>query len=315
MTNPTFTARNVIDLIAVAPHVLGFRPQDDIVLMAFGSPAGPFHARVDLPDVADDQHEVTELLVGAAVRNQVDCAAVLIYSTDAELSRLQGRLLVDRLTAAGIGVIDVARVEPDRYFLPLEDDAQGTPYDISGHPFTAQRVFEGAVVEASREALVDTLVGTDEDDRDEVGRAAAGWDAPAPADAQWLTHCVRAQVRSGHGGGPRLDAVDAGRLLGLCQSVRLRDLAWSEMTRANATAQVELWRDLVRRAPDGLLPPAASLLGFAAWLAGDGALAWCALDRCAEVDPDYSMAHCIADLLLGAVPPSVWADMRDDAVG
>ena len=40
--------------------------------------------------------------------------------------------------------------------------------------------------------------------------------------------------------------------------------------------------------------------------AGDGALAWCAVDRGREVDPDHSLAGLVADLLEGAVPPTAW---------
>ena len=68
----------------------------------------------------------------------------------------------------------------------------------------------------------------------------------------------------------------------------------------------------MRRAPRDLLPGACSLLAFAAWQHGDGALAWCAIDRCLDVDPDYSMAHCVAQILTGAVPPSVWQPIPED---
>ena len=100
--------------------------------------------------------------------------------------------------------------------------------------------------------------------------------------------------------------VDAGRLLVLASVIATRDVAWAEITRESSGQHVELWRGLVRRAPRDLLPGACSLLAFAAWQHGDGALAWCAIDRCLEVDPDYSMAHCVAQILTGAVPPSVW---------
>jgi hypothetical protein len=108
-----------------------------------------------------------------------------------------------------------------------------------------------------------------------------------------------------------LSTDEAGRVLVLVAGVPLRDVAWAEMSRDDARAHVELWRDLVRRAPRDLLPAAASLLAFAAWLSGHGALAWCALDRCAEVDPEYSMADCVAGLLERAVPPSVWTPIAE----
>ena len=63
---------------------------------------------------------------------------------------------------------------------------------------------------------------------------------------------------------------------------------------------------MVRRSPEELVAPAAGLLAFAAWLAGDGALAWCAVDRSLRSDPDHTLAQLVAQALEGAVPPSAW---------
>ena len=52
---------------------------------------------------------------------------------------------------------------------------------------------------------------------------------------------------------------------------------------------------------------AAGLLAFAAWLSGDGALAWCAVERCLAADPDHTLAHLVARALEQAVPPSEWS--------
>ena len=81
------------------------------------------------------------------------------------------------------------------------------------------------------------------------------------------------------------------------------------MTRAVAGAHVGIWRDLVRRAPPDLMPGAAAVLGFAAWLSGEGALAWCAVERCLERDPGDALAHNVAALLQNAIPPSTWTPM------
>ena len=63
---------------------------------------------------------------------------------------------------------------------------------------------------------------------------------------------------------------------------------------------------MLRRTPDAVAPPVATLLGFAAWQSGHGALAWCAVDRCAEVDPDYTLMTYLASALAHALPPSAW---------
>ena len=96
-------------------------------------------------------------------------------------------------------------------------------------------------------------------------------------------------------------------LVGLTDDA-VRDAAWLLMTRANARQHVSFWTRVVRCAPDPLVGPPATLLSFAAWLSGQGALAWCALDRCAEADPGYRLAGHVAELLERAVPPDVWDD-------
>jgi hypothetical protein len=70
---------------------------------------------------------------------------------------------------------------------------------------------------------------------------------------------------------------------------------------------VRLWTDAVQRAPAGLVAAPAAVLALAAWLAGHGALAWCAVDRSRAAGPELTLADLVADLLTRAVPPSVWS--------
>ncbi len=312
-----YVARGPTDLVAIVPVVLGFHPSDSVVLLTFGAPGAAFHARVDLPLETAEQEEVAELLVGAAVANRVERAAVLLYTDDTEVAHAQSSILLGRLLEQQVEVIEVIRVDDDRWFVFPEDGSPGTPYDLSGHPFTAQGVFEGHVVHRDRGELADTLVGTDEDDAVEVALAATRFadlvhtsiePGMLRTEARWLQRFVRSHVRET----ATISTADAGRALVLSSLVDTRDVAWAEITRPMSGEHVDLWRDLVRRAPRHLLPGACSLLAFAAWQHGDGALAWCAIDRCLEVDPDYSMAHCVAQLLTGAVPPGVWEPIRED---
>jgi hypothetical protein len=318
----TFIARTPTDLIAVVPAVLGFHPQDSVVLLTFGPPDGAFHARVDLPLARPEQEAVAEVLADAVAANRVRRAAVLLYTDDIEAALAQSQLLVERLLDLDVDVIEVIRIDDDHWHPVPEDGSPGTAYELSTHPFTAQRVYDGQVVHRDREELADSLVGTDEDDAVEVALAAIRFadlvatsrevDDSAQgflrAEARWLQRRIRARVQDGG----RLAPVDAGRVLVLASLVPTRDAALAEITRESSEAHLDLWRDLVRRSPRDLLPGASSLLAFAAWQHGDGALAWCAIDRCLEVDPDYSMAHCVAEVLTRAVPPTVWEQIRED---
>jgi hypothetical protein len=313
----TFTARSPVDLIAVVPHVLGFHPSDSVVLLTFG-PGETFHARVDLPDDEDGQVGVATMLRDVVAQHAVPRVALLLYTDDPWVAATFHDAVVPGLVRDEVQVIDVLRVASGRFHRACEPEDPGTAYDLRAHPFTAEQVLEGKVVHGSREELAATLEIVDPADAAAVDAAAArvadqlrGCLHLVRPDrvrrdlvrhARWVQRTVRRHARDG----TALSVEDAGRLLVLVAVVGIRDVAWSQMTRSGAAGHVALWRGLVQRCPRDLLPAATALLAFAAWLDGHGALAWCALDRCEEVDPAYSMADCIRQLLEGAVPPSVW---------
>jgi hypothetical protein len=78
------------------------------------------------------------------------------------------------------------------------------------------------------------------------------------------------------------------------------------VTREAAEERLPLFSALVRASPPPLVATTASVLAFLAWLSGDGALAWCALDRAAEGDPPCTLASAVAEALEQALPPDVW---------
>lgn len=308
------TAKGPADLIALVPVVLGFHPQDSVVLLTFGPGGGSFHARVDLPVSAEEQAEVAGLLLGAVLRNDVRQAALVFYSDDEGAAESQADAVVGRLVEHGVDVIDVLRADDGHWFAVPDDGSGGTPYDLESHRFTAQHVYDGGIVHRDRAALADSLVGTDEEEQTAVALAATryadhlrhgletGRTAFLREEARWLQRRIRRSVREP----APMPAVDAARVLVLCSQSAARDVALSEISRPTAAAHVALWLDLVRSAPHHLIPGAAALLAFAAWQRGDGALAWCAVDRCLEVEPDHSLAECVARVLTDAVPPDRW---------
>ena len=306
----TFIARSSADLVALAPQVLGFHPHDSVVLMTFGA-GDSFHARVDLPGGADDQLEVVDMLREVISRHRVRRVALLLYTDDPWLAATFHDAAVPRLRGDRVEVIDVLRVARGRFHDASDPRDPGKACDLRAHRFTAEQVVRGRVVHGSREQLAATLRLVDAADARAVADSAARVDFgdDLVAQARWIQRTVRRHARRG----TRVPADVAGKLLALVSRDDLRDVAWAQLSRRDAGAHVELWRDLVRRCPATLLPSASCLLAFAAWLHGDGALAWCALDRCDEVDPGYPMAACLRDLLHGAVPPSAWTpiDERD----
>lgn len=322
----TFTARTPVDLLALVPVVIGFHPEDSVVLLTFGSEqprdgtaaAGrdSFQARVDLPVVEHEQHAVAEMLRDVAARHQVRLAAVVIYSEDAQVAGSFADLLVPGLLVDGVDVIDVLRADGERFFSLADEDDDGVPYDVRSHPLTMSPVAQDRVIHDSREALRDSLVGVDpaaisvvEDAANRFVDAlmADGLDAAsAPgllaAQGRWLQRTIARNLERPE----RLTVPAAARILVLLSFEPLREVVWSGLTRANAAAHVGLLRGLVRRAPADLTAGVAGLLGLAAWLAGDGALGWCAVDRCLAAKPDDELAHHVAALMESATSPAVW---------
>jgi hypothetical protein len=280
--------------------------------------------------------------VTVARRSGLARAAVVAYSDDPGGSEPVARTLVDGLTAAGIDVPVALRADGARWFC-LGDPAgasrthacppDGTPYDISRHPLTIEALVEGRVVHASRTALRDSLVADDLAEIDRVGDAVevAGdrllaacvpaHDPTAPPDpglgrahlvseGRWVQHRVRRFVADGL----RLDSHDVGRLLVAVAAVEVRDVAWAEITHHGAHRHVDLWRDVVRRAPHETRAAPAALLAFAAWLSGDGALAACALDVCQDAEPGYSLAGLLTQALAAGLPPDSWQPMPEEAL-
>lgn len=300
----SYVATGPEDLIALAPTVLRFDPEDSVVVMTFGRPGRSFHARVALPRRPQDQDEVADSVLKAMKNNHLLECAILLYSDDRRVAVAQGRKLNRRLQRAGIRVVDVLLVSGNRYFRVLRGDEVGTAFDISAHPFTARRVLDGIVVHKSRADLAATLMPdpAEEEARVAVAARARGWlDAAGDltVESEWVRSLVRRVSTTG-----RVAEADLSRLLADLLAPELSDVAWAEIDRSNADQHVALWTDVVRRAPDDYVAVPACLLAFAAWLAGDGALAWCGLDRCGPDGPP--MARMLSELLLAAVPPSLW---------
>jgi hypothetical protein len=299
MTSTHISARTPEDLLAAIPVVLGFEPSpDSVVMLTFGG-AESFHARVDLCPRPGEADETVSLLHDPAVRHGVARVLFVLYCDESPRFAVVQRRLRRAFGRSGIEVVEVLRVHDGRWFAPGRPGVPrwGVPYDVGGHPFRAQAVLDGIVVHGSRAELeavvrpVPELVG---ETRRAVRRAV-----PSPAGE--LVDLVDHRIDEGSFRTGELARV----LLGLSERTG-RDAVCAQLARENAVAHVRLWTDTVQRAPDELAAAPAAVLALAAWLAGHGALSWCAVDRCCESDPDNSLAGLVADVLNRAVSPSAW---------
>lgn len=155
---------------------------------------------------------------------------------------------------------------------------------------------------ASRDSLAESLVG----DRGPVAKLlsetrASARENTAKLEGRWAL----SRVQRFHRDGVKLSDADAARLLVAVESIPIRDRLWLDMSRGNAASHVALWTDMTRRAPDDVRAAPASLLAFASWLRGHGAMAWCALDQVPEGKP-YALANLVAAAVQGGMHPREW---------
>jgi hypothetical protein len=298
-------ARTPGDIAAFVPLALGFVPDHSVVMVSIG-PAGSMHARVDLPHDPDDVDDVVEALLRPARRHDVRDVVVVVYDDDTTVADEAAWAIHEEFTAAGIGVREVLRVHDDHWYAVLPGAPlaayQGVPFTLADHAFTAQAVFDGRVTHASREALRATIA-TDVEAvrRAEPDLAVAGVLPLGALEVLTRRHVAERTTFSG----PELASVAL-----TVASADRREEAWTWLTREDGRRAVDLWSDAVRRLPVGHVAGPASVLAFAAWLVGDGALAWCAVDRCREATPDHSLAGLVAQLLESATSPDTWEALR-----
>jgi hypothetical protein len=126
---------------------------------------------------------------------------------------------------------------------------------------------------------------------------------------------VKAVIACARGPGlSRLSDDDVAALGVWCRCIPVRDVAWAQVNAGDALEHLELWQAVARRTIAPFEPAVLSLVAFCAWMSGDGARAWCALDRALQADADYSMAHLLHTVLTNAVPPSVWQPVSEARV-
>lgn len=313
-------ARGPDDLLALVPSMLGFHPTDSVVVLTVGAAAQPFHARVDLPAGPADREALAGYLADVTRRNGTTRLAVVVYSDDPGGADALVDDLAPRLRRIDVELVCAVRADGARWWaLPADAGDTGTAYDVRSHPWMAQAVLDGVLVLGSRQELAASLVGTNREEIARVGglaevvraRLSGASRRQLVTEGRW----VRRRVRRFLEDGVRLGTHDVTRLATVVSvSTEVRDVAWAEIDHANAGRHVDLWRDVVRRTPSDLQAPAAALLGFAAWLSGNGALAWCAVDRAQEADPGYGLAGLLTQALSGAVHPSAWRPLPADAV-
>jgi hypothetical protein len=177
----------------------------------------------------------------------------------------------------------------------------------------AEATFAGAVALPDRAALIalitpDACPAPSGPARQRLAALSAGEAQRAGSERRVRRagrEAVRAAERCYRAGG-RLADDDVAWLAALLVHLPVRDYAWERT--GDAPSWTALWTDVLRRVEPAYVPAPACLLAFAAWRAGNGALARVAVDRALAQEPDYSMAALLDEMLRLALHPRLLAD-------
>lgn len=313
-------------VLAIVPHILGFYPSRSMVVLGLGERGRVIVTfRYDLPDPVDA--DLAGDIAGHAcfvLEREGICAAMLVGYGPADLVVPVAMACGARLATAGVQVQEVLRADAGRYWSLLCTDPaccppEGRGYDPGSHPAAAAMTQAGLGAEPDREALARTLRRTP-GSADLITRATSSAllrlarltelvEAAGDGDPQLrATRVGRREVRTAmriYRSGRSIESLERLAWLAvLLADIRVRDDAWARMDPAHRDAHLRLWTDVLRAAAFDYVPAPASLLAFAAWQTGNGALATMAVDRALSADPVYSMALLIAEAVTAALPPS-----------
>jgi hypothetical protein len=316
-------------LLALVPQLLGFEPRDSIVMMGVAPPRGRVQLtlRFDLPGASESgtADVIARHLLSILTAQGLKAGVAVGYGPGSLVTPVADAL---RAYAERIGfrLTELLRAHDGRYWSYLCTEpaccpADGVPYDAAGHPVTAAFAAAGAPpVLTDRAELVASVAALD-------GAAGQSMREATRLAEERAARLITEMIATGRKGAARrliategLAAVseaitryaERGQLAGdadaawlslVLRDLRVRDDAWARMEPEHCEMYLRLWTDLTRRARPGYVAPVASLLAFAAWQCGNGALANIALERALADDPGYSMARLLRGVLDAAVPP------------
>ncbi|MGI5212671.1 DUF4192 domain-containing protein [Plantactinospora sp. CA-290183] len=326
----TLSVRSTADLLSAVPYLLGFHPAESVVVIALRGNRVVFVARGDLPGpgAAVERTEAAGHLAAIVARQGVEATTVIGYGGPERVTPA-----IDALTAAlarvRLPVLDALRVTGGRYWSYVCTEPgccppEGTPFDGATSQVAAAATFAGQVALPDRAALVRQVAPVGGRQRREMRRASRRAEerlgellarAPArdPRGRRALLRAGRSAVRAAmdrYLAGGQLTDDESAWLALLLLHLPVRDHAWQRT--GGGEEHLRLWTDVLRRAEPELVPAPASLLGFAAWRAGQGALASVAVERALDALPDYPLALMLADALQRGLPPSILDDWLDD---
>ena len=309
------------DLLAAIPFLIGYHPQDSLVLVALKDEAVGMAMRVDIP--VGVSAEGYDLLASHFLRDGADGAFIVAYvgegavdpenvliNTSAALVRagidIKESLIVRNNRFRSMICSDLTCCPPEGSVIPdLGSSRIAAEHVIAGHPMPFENV-DGLVQSIAALPSSFESVWADE--------VQAFWVSSDSEEIQELQRDgataiidLVGEYREGRGA---QDRELAARVIGRLSDIQVRDFALGSHTDESADCYWAMWRDLLRIAPRGFVAPIACLFAAMAYERGEGALAHKGLDRGLGDDDQYSLAHLLRRVFTAGWPPQSFSAMR-----
>lgn len=293
MSNTVLRATGPLDLIACVPPILGFHPEESIVMLT--TAGASFHARLDIPGARRDWEDAATALLSPCRQHGVQGVVLLLFSNAPDTSL--GEYLASRWAHVGIAVHDVVYVKPDAYLATSRPASDWTAYDLQAHPNTLEAALAGHgpqdrtradLVERVRPGAAPVVYG--ESDLNTVSPISV-------ADLIEQTHGARGAA-----------GLLASVLKALTDPEWIDDLITS-VDEAHRCWMLDVFIEVLRAAQPHTLHAhrAAEVAAYLAWWNGNGAIANTCLEHC---DPSSHLATLLHHAVNSAVNPAQWDPSR-----
>lgn len=325
-------------LLAAVPHLMGFRPAESVVLIGH-RPTEPavlgWVLRGDLPPAEFETEQAAEMAARLSMSDAFGATIVVISGAanaaeapevpevpeagESPPHRSLVTALIESCAASELRVLHalwVAEIGTGATWQCYQDrECTGTLPDPASTTIAATMATTGRVTFDSREDLADLLTPDSPDVLARRGHAlnAAidrfdGCGCADSAEDEFESRCavVAAALHRAKGGTLRPSDAEIVRLAMALTDTRVRDACLALALPPGSAPAIEaeaLWIALVRATPEPERAEPAVLLGYSAYLRGDGALAGMALDVARKAAPDHVLAGLLHRALEHGVLP------------
>ncbi|WP_420175231.1 DUF4192 family protein [Luteococcus sp. OSA5] len=303
--------RECEDFLALVPYLLGYQPQEQLVFVVVDD------ARIGLTgamplNALEAPEPARESLVGAVDNFENPMVLLACWCDSAELA--QTALGLAEVWLGPERVLDSVHVDAHHWHSRLGGGAgrHGSREELDHRAVVAQAVVAGLSHCPSREGAVAVAQGPEAEDVPRLERilldaedalGIIGWD-------EWQRRAGRLQVEMLGEADQDWSAEDCALLAVLSGDELTRDDLCLALGRRNAAKAEALWGRVVMGCPPHWATGPLLMLGFSAWLNGNGAVLVACIERAHALGDRSDLLACLDGINRQAVPPSAWEQVR-----